>query len=73
MSRYHPELTVRSFRSASVTVAIVRVTGLMVAVATVDSVNVVAVLIERTVAPVGMPEPYTLEPGRMLAVLLTCT
>jgi len=73
MSRYHPELTVSSFMSASDTVAMVSVSEPMVAVATADKVNVVAVLMASTVAPVGMPEPYTLEPGRMLAVLLTCT
>ena len=73
MSRYHPELIVSNFMSASVTAVIVRVTEPMVAVATAESTNTVALVISSTVAPVGIPEPKTDAPGLMPVVLLTVT
>ena len=73
MSRYQPELMVNSFMSASVTAEIVKVRLAMFAVATADITNTVAFVIESTVAPVGMPEPNTEEPGRIPAVDVTVT
>ena len=73
MSRYHPESIFSSFMSASVTAEIVKVRLAMVAVATADITNTVAFVIESTVAPVGIPEPNTEEPGRIPAVDVTVT
>lgn len=73
MSRYHPELTVRSFWSAVETAATVMVSEPMVAVAFVDMTKTVPEVMEITVAPVGMPEPYTIDPGRMPVVSETVT
>jgi len=64
---------VRSFWSAVETAATVMVNEPMVAVALADITKTVPDVIERTVAPVGMPEPYTIEPGRMPVVLETVT
>lgn len=73
MSRYHPELTVRSFWSAVETAATVMVSEPMVAVALAEITKTVPEVMEITVAPVGMPEPYTIDPGRMPVVSETVT